>query len=365
MNDLKNKMLLNTHFILSPSLEFVSALRMAADEKNLINIAKEMNFHISEEDNELFEILKRNVSKYILNEFQYFSDILPIYIYPAAFRADNDDADTVEELLRKMEAADITIVFKYLGGIFISEYVKGLHDEWAKIDNDIDKMRKYIEAAEIDEIEKKEKFLECIENPEETKQRLCFMFRQFYKKAYINIEEKLLEALKYEKEKYSAMFTANPEEFYRKYLLNYFKSTDGEWNYKINIHVSILYQITFWVLNLHDYIKKAGTVVIGARIDEFINAQQLKDQVDKFLKVLSDKRRIDIIKLLAEKKYYGYEFANILKLTPATVNYHMSFILDAGLVSIEHEDNNKVMFVLDKQKVKKLFKETEKMLLKE
>lgn len=358
-------MLLNTHFILSPSLEFVSALRIAADEKNLKNIAKEMNFHISEKDNELFQMLKNNISKYVLNELQYFSDMLPIYIYPAAFRADNDDADTVETLLRKMEVADIVLVFKYLGGIFIGEYVKGIHGEWEKVSKDIDKMREYIKAAEVEDIEKKDKFLECLENPEETKQRLCFMFRQFYKKAYVNVEKKLLEALKYEKEKYLTLFTDDPEEFYRKYLFNYFKSTDGEWNYKINIHVSILYQITFWILNLHDYIEKPGIVVLGARTDQFINAQRLKDQVDKFLKVLSDKRRIDIIKLLAEKKYYGYEFANILKLTPATVNYHMSFILDAGLVSIEHEGNNKVMFVLEKQKVKKLFKETEKMLLKE
>lgn len=362
LKSVKEKMIKNTKFILRPCLEFVSALRVISDENNLRVIAKEMNFQISTEDNGLMNALKEKVSKYVLSEFQYFSDMVPVYIYSAAFAADNEDIQTVEELLKTMDNAEIELVFKYLGGIFIGEYVKGLHDEWAKIDNDIQKMEKYIRDADIEEKERKEKFLECIQNPEETKQRLCYMFRQFYEKAYINIEHDLLGALEIEREKYLTLFNENPEAFFSKYLNNFFKSTNGEWDFKMNIQVSILFQITFWILNLHDYIEKRGIVVLGARMDNFVNAQAVKDQVDKFLKVLSDKRRVDIIKLLAEKTYYGYEFASILKLTPATVNYHMSFIIDAGLVSFEREDN-KVLFNLDKEKIKMLFKETEKMLL--
>ena len=364
MNTIKENMLNSTHFIINPCLEFVSALRTIGDEKKLRTIAEEMNFQITDEDNKLIGALKEKISKYVLHELKYFFDIVPIYIYPAAFIADYEELNTVEALLNKMENADLETVFKYLGGIFIGEYVKGFHEEWEKVDKNINKMRLYIENADIEEKDKKEKLLECMQYPEETKQRLCFLFRQFYEKSYCNIEKSLLEALQLEKEKYTALFKENPEAFYSKYFSNYFSSTDGQWNFKVNIHVSILYQITFWTLNLHDYIKKPGIVILGARMDKFENSLETNAQVNKFLKVLSDKRRVDIIKLLSQKSYYGYEFAGILKLTPATVNYHMSFILDAGLVSIERRDN-KILYNLDKGKVKLLLKEMGKILLKE
>lgn len=367
MTSLKNinsKIIKTTRFIINPCLEFVCAIRIVGDEKNLRDYAKEMNFQIEDKDNELIDRLKEKVSKYVIQELQYFFDIVPVFIYPAAFVADNKELETVEALLEKMEGADLPLVFKYLGGLFIGEYAKGLHEDWGKIDNDIDKMREYIEEADIEEKDKKEKLLEFFRYPEETKQRLCFMFRQFYEKAYYDMESEILKALQSEKDKYIALFNNAPENFYHKYLWDFFNSTDGKWEFKIDIHVSILFQISFWALNMHDYKKKPGIIVLGARMDNFLNKLEINDEVDKFLKVLSDKRRIEIIKLLSEKVYYGYEIANILKLTPATINYHMVFIMEARLISIQREDN-KVLYNLDKERVRMLFKETEKVLLKE
>ncbi|KOF56675.1 hypothetical protein AGR56_08120 [Clostridium sp. DMHC 10] len=190
------------------------------------------------------------------------------------------------------------------------------------------------------------------------------MFKQFYEKAYAPFEKEILDMLAIEKEKYTSIFNANPEIFYKNYILDFSKKTKGIWNFKIDIHVSILYQIQFWVLNLHDYIKNRGIIILGARNDKYNNNLLIKDEVEKFLKVLADKRRVDIIKLLAEKICYGYEIANILKLTPATVNYHMTFIMDAGLITLERE-NNKVLYKLDKEKVKLLFRQAERIILKE
>jgi ABC-type histidine transport system ATPase subunit len=92
--------------------------------------------------------------------------------------------------------------------------------------------------------------------------------------------------------------------------------------------------------------------------------KEAKDRVDRFLKMLSDKRRIDIIKMLSYKPYYGYEIAAKLELTPATVNYHISLLMDADVLTFDREEN-KVYYTLNKEKIKELLKETSIVLLNE
>lgn len=364
MDNTNKRMRQNTRFIINPCLEFACAIRWIGEEHKLLSYAKEMNYKIEPKDEQLINKIKANMSRYVKQELEYFYNIAPICTYPVAFIADNQEIQTVDELLKKMEQADLTVVFKYLGGIFIYEYAQGLNGEWSKVIDSLDKMYNYIEKTVICTNEKKQQLLECFRNPEETKLRLCFMFKQFYEKAYAPFEKEILDMLAIEKEKYTSIFNANPEIFYKNYILDFSKKTKGIWNFKIDIHVSILYQIQFWVLNLHDYIKNRGIIILGARNDKYNNNLLIKDEVEKFLKVLADKRRVDIIKLLAEKICYGYEIANILKLTPATVNYHMTFIMDAGLITLERE-NNKVLYKLDKEKVKLLFRQAERIILKE
>ncbi|WDC84248.1 winged helix-turn-helix domain-containing protein [Caloramator sp. mosi_1] len=112
-----------------------------------------------------------------------------------------------------------------------------------------------------------------------------------------------------------------------RYFLNFFKIENETWQYKLNIHISLFKEIYFWVLNMHDYKEKFGWVLLGINTDKLVYKNKLQEQVDNFLKVLSDTRRVKIIKLLAKRPYYGYEIASILNLTPATVNHHMNFYL--------------------------------------
>lgn len=362
MKSIKSQIIESTNFIEKPCLEFACSIHMLDSEKNLTKLMKDFNFEIPNEDKKIIEQLKENMSYHLKSEFEYFYDIIPVYIYPGAFITDNDDIKTVSDLLDKMEKADISLVFNYLGGIFISEYEKGLHDKWNNVRKDVDAMKSYIENADIEESTHKDKLLECFNYPKETKQRLCFMFRQFYETSYSKIECEVLEKLTAEKERYLKIFNNSPEEFFKKYLFNYFNCPNGRWDYKIDIQVSIFYQAYFWIMNLHDYIEKRGIVVLGARTDRLLKKLEIKDEVDKFLKAISDKKRIDIIKLLSRKTCYGYAIANELKLTPATVNYHTNFLIEAGIINIERKDN-KVMYTLSKEKVRDLFRKTEEILL--
>ena len=361
---LNEKIIANTKFKINTCLEFACALRMVGKKEMMSNIAREMNFNTHKRDEELVEALEKGMSKYIKTEIEYFFSICSIEAILAAFVADYDNIENVNELLKLIERADETILFKYLGGIFISEQLSKFNIDWNGLKDNLDKMKCYIEECDAEESTAKERLLECFENPEETKQRLCFLFKQFYQKSYQPIEEEVLSEIRKVEDEYRITFNSSPQAFIERYFFNFFKVENGQWDYKFNIHLSLFLQVYFWNVNIHDYKEKCGWNVLGIRTNEFYFKKEAKDRVDRFLKVLSDKRRVDIIKLLSYKSYYGYEIAAKLELTPATVNYHINFLMDADIISFDREEN-KVYYTLNKDKFKGLLKETGQILLNE
>jgi DNA-binding transcriptional ArsR family regulator len=361
---LEKKIIENIKFQINPCLEFACALRTVGKKEELLKMAREMNFNINNKDKEMLDKLEKGISKYIRSEMEYFFEICSIEVLIAAFVADYDNFRDVQSLLNFIENTNETILFKYLGGVFIFEQLPKFNLEWDSAKDDLGRMREYVESSEIQQVEIKERLLECFNNPEETKQRLCFLFRQFYDKAYKPLEEVVLQEIENTEVRYRELMNRNPQEFVEKYFFNFFKVEEGNWEFQFTIHISLLLQAYFWNINLHDYRKEQGWVILGARVYEFYFDKEAKDRVDRFLKVLSDKRRIDIIKLLSYKPYYGYEIAAKLSLTPATVNYHMGFLMDAKIISFDREEN-KVYYSLNKDKIRELLNETGSILLNE
>lgn len=70
-------------------------------------------------------------------------------------------------------------------------------------------------------------------------------------------------------------------------------------------------------------------------------------------KALADETRLNIIKLLCQRPWYGNELAQELKLSNSTISYHMSMLLLNGFVEDVREDNRSY-FSLDIEKVKKI-----------
>ena len=354
----------NVKFKINPCLEFACAFQLIGKFEEFNSLALEMNYIASIKDTEIINKLNLSMSKYAKQEMDYFFSFCSIENIIAAFIADNEGLDDVATLLKLMENSDEVTFLNYLGGIFILEYESNLHGNWCKINNDLKSMSDYIQKLVVNNLDNKEKTLECFRHPEETKKRLCSLATQFYEKSYKPIEDEILHELNNGLIKYKQLLNYNPEEFLKKYFLNFFKPENTTWEYKINIHISFFKQISFWVINIHDYISKDGWVALGIRSYEFYSKDQQKDNVDKFLKALSDKSRLSIIKILSQRSCYGYEIAGLLKLTPPTVNYHMNFLMDADIASFDRIEN-KVYYILNKNKIKELFVQCEKMLLNE
>ncbi len=78
-----------------------------------------------------------------------------------------------------------------------------------------------------------------------------------------------------------------------------------------------------------------------------------EDDFLKALKLLSDKSKLDLLQMVKDTPAYGNEIAKHLGLKTATVSYHTSALIEAGLLSIDKVEN-KVYYRANKDAVKKV-----------
>jgi len=86
------------------------------------------------------------------------------------------------------------------------------------------------------------------------------------------------------------------------------------------------------------------------------NDELSTEKFAKFFKVLSDPNRIEILKLLSQRSWFGQELAEQLNITPATISYHMSFLQKIGAVTFNRADNRSY-YTLNNSKLIKHFEE--------
>lgn len=56
------------------------------------------------------------------------------------------------------------------------------------------------------------------------------------------------------------------------------------------------------------------------------------------MKAISDKRRLDIIKLIKNESLCGQDLAERIGLSPATISHHMSSLVSAGFIHVDKQN---------------------------
>lgn len=95
---------------------------------------------------------------------------------------------------------------------------------------------------------------------------------------------------------------------------------------------------------------------------EYVYSMGNRGELILKLKALSDKSKLEIIALLKAGPKYSLEIAEALKLTPATVSYHMGSLLECSMVVVEKKQG-KVYYNLNKTGLKNLIDELNSVLL--
>lgn len=87
--------------------------------------------------------------------------------------------------------------------------------------------------------------------------------------------------------------------------------------------------------------------------------QAMLDELSAALKIIDDKSRLEILKILVNNKSYGKAIADIVGISTPTVSHHLDILKQAGLVKEEKIRNIKY-FYADKEKLKSVMEDLEK-----
>lgn len=355
------------NFMFNEALEFQYALVAVSLKEYLLEGLEEEHKNIIQNQISLVEDMRGKISSYVKWELQYFFHIyvnscmgLGQLIYMGYIK-DNPDVDTVEEMIQLIEKSDEVSIFSYaVECIFYENKNKSVRElyQWEKVKNNLNDMFNLIKSLEFYNDEMKQKFIECIENPKETKQRYCMLLRQFYNKAYKPIEKEV-EKLTISKIKcYENEFKLNAESFCK----NYFVKDINVFAPRINVHISYFKGAgsDYW----SSYEENLEWIVLGYCTNSFVEKEPEKERVLNFLKSISDKRRMEIIDLLAEKAWYVNEIAEKIGMSAATTSYHLTSLQELGIVNFERY-NHRFYYNLNKDRLKELFNEAMKIYLHE
>lgn len=93
------------------------------------------------------------------------------------------------------------------------------------------------------------------------------------------------------------------------------------------------------------------TVIIGAGTDQRIIHNTARDKVDIFFSCFGDPKRLEILRLTAQRPWYSTELANYFKVKPATLSYHINILVDAELLHIVKGESRRFYYTLNKKTI--------------
>lgn len=194
----------------------------------------------------------------------------------------------------------------------------------------------------------REKALEILRYPGDARQRLVHLLERYAQVFAPYVEE--LEALDLaEVQKSREACLANAEDF----IINYLKISAKilEPAKRIDLIPNAFSEILTYVLQPK---KDHFVLIYGTFISKKRSREKRSEERKQFFKVLSEEKRVEIIKSLAVKPAIGSELAKQVGLTGATASYHLTMLLGIGLVGYERV-GQKLHYTLNKELLKDLF----------
>lgn len=191
-------------------------------------------------------------------------------------------------------------------------------------------------------------FLQFFINPEKMKSDLLYLFKWYYSNIFKSEIGKIEVVLnKYEKELAEKKKRYGIEYLEDLIRIKYEQSAIVE---HIVIAVSYYYERAY----LQSGDEEIDIAMMGYRyIDNFEEKNNSIHSSLLVFKALADETRLNIIKLLSNRPWYGHEIAQKLGLSNSTVSHHLSQLTYSGLVKSERDDN-RLYYSIDMDNIKNI-----------
>lgn len=107
------------------------------------------------------------------------------------------------------------------------------------------------------------------------------------------------------------------------------------------------------------YMDTNGQILLIRLVRKKYEANEIKEDLENFLKILSDPNRLEIARLLRKRPMYGKEIAEHLNIKTPTISHHIEQLRKIGLINIERDKNIKY-FSLNTNNFNRLTREIRK-----
>lgn len=284
-------------------------------------------------------------SQFLVSETAYFSKLGISDWLMNALVCDDDTIETLGDCMNAFHALTDEELYNYIGGLALASYSFDRHTKWKEIMHSIPLMMEYIKKIDAMTKLEREEVLELYKYPDETKQRLSFIFNGFsklYRTKEADIEQISKNALK----TYESNYEMDHAGFIKTYLINASKKTYEN----VIVNVSFLQDSGVkWMDSLikqHDFLW-LSIGLNGISFERNVNKEATAEQ---FLKVLGDPTRLRIMTMLASERNYVQAIASELKLAPSTIYHHLDTLSGLSLVATE-KVGKKVYYKVHREKI--------------
>lgn len=340
-----NNILKNVQIKIRPVNEFKYFIIGYLKREEISSLTKELNLQVDEKVLEIYKYIDENQSEFLKKEIEFFSIGWTLGVSTKAFIDDFNEIETFGDYLKKFDESTDEELFNFIGGSFLWEYYKGENNKWSDVKHSMPLMTEYIRNINF-QTKFKKHIVSIFDSPQETKMRLRYVLTSLYN-FYKNFEEELLSKVLEETNSLQKLLEEDTENFCNRYFSDTFADPEKD---KIEIYCSYMYMFG------NEMYKNRSTNIpmlfLGCRNDEYIKEKKSNANLDKFLKLISDKTRQKILFLLSGEERFTQSLAKELDLTAATISYHLQNFLLNELVIVRQKDNDiRAYYSLNKKKV--------------
>ncbi|WP_027965126.1 ArsR/SmtB family transcription factor [Halalkalibacillus halophilus] len=191
------------------------------------------------------------------------------------------------------------------------------------------------------------KLVYCYQFPEDTIKRMAQFLSKMYKEIYQSYEEKLLD----HNSKYREEMNKNKEHFLL--MLQDYELMDAQTEIILAPSYSLNIGLMYMSLGENLFLG-----VVGVKRESVMNNQRQEQELLEILKIMTDERRFQIMRLLKKRPHYGFELAQELGVSNSTITHHISILLSHQLVE-SRRDENRVYYSTNTEEMKTVLAQLE------
>jgi DNA-binding transcriptional ArsR family regulator len=346
-------------------IELVVAMSMVARQNQMIKLAEELRVETDPLLDQFLEQAGEMLSPHMKRELEYFFDYdffrwgPDMAFYASAF--DGPPGETAEQWMNRLESTPpqetVSKMVRCAYNDKLGEFLQGLpRDEtWSSLETLSEQVAKIEPSGDAEKSLRQ--LNECLTHPDEAKTRYMLLIRQFHRICFAPYAGEIRSRCEAAVKRYEELFRADPERF----VHDFHKIDPNIYSRTAIHHVCFMVQVSTSQYNIS---KQCDWIIFGINNERFFGPDAARNKAEKFFKAFSDKRRLEFIRLLAERPLYGQELASELGITPAAVNYHANFLVMLDLIELRRSEH-RLYYHVNRDKVKELLDLTAKVLLGE